>query len=133
MSVLLRTSRTFVFILLDGLILRMILIWTGLCDEYVIADDAYYYFTIARNAAAGLGPTFDTIAPTNGFHPLYLILLIPVWSLGSLISTDPWLHVHLALSLDSLLDLVTGIVLGTFLTTLVSRRVALWSVAIWSL
>ena len=111
----------------------MLLIWTGLCDQYIVADDAYYYFTIARNAAAGLGPTFDTIAPTNGFHPLYLILLIPVWSIGGLLSTDPWVHVHLALSLNSIIDCVTGIVLGTFLTTIVSRRAALWSVAIWSL
>jgi hypothetical protein len=111
----------------------MVLIWTGLCDQYIVADDAYYYFTIARNAAAGLGPTFDTIAPTNGFHPLYVILLIPVWSVGSLISTDPWVHVHLALSLNSIIDCVTGIVLGTFLTTIVSRRATLWSVAMWSL
>jgi hypothetical protein len=44
-------------------------------------DDAYYYFTIARNLAAGLGSTFDTIHPTNGYHPLWLALLTPLFIL----------------------------------------------------
>lgn len=35
-------------------------------------DDGYYFMTIARNLVRGLGPTFDTIHETNGFHPLWL-------------------------------------------------------------
>lgn len=38
-------------------------------------DDAYYYFTIARNLAAGRGPTFNGFDRTNGFHPLWLAVL----------------------------------------------------------
>jgi len=38
------------------------------------ADDFYYYLVLARNSAAGLGPTFDGFHLTNGFHPLYLFL-----------------------------------------------------------
>jgi len=38
-------------------------------------DDAYYYFTIARNLAAGRGPTFNGLDRTNGFHPLWLAVL----------------------------------------------------------
>ncbi|MBN2207902.1 MAG: glycosyltransferase family 39 protein [Candidatus Coatesbacteria bacterium] len=44
-------------------------------------DDAFYYFTIARNVATGHGPTFDGISPCSGFHPLYLLLLLPIFSL----------------------------------------------------
>jgi hypothetical protein len=40
-------------------------------------DDAYYYLTIARHIAAGQGASFDGIAATNGFHPLYLMLIVP--------------------------------------------------------
>lgn len=48
------------------------------------ADDAYYYLVIARNAAAGLGFTMDQISPTNGFHPLWMWVLLPVvWLVGS--------------------------------------------------
>jgi hypothetical protein len=46
-------------------------------------DDAYYYFEIARNLAAGRGSTFDGIEPTNGYHPLWLLLLTPVFRFAS--------------------------------------------------
>lgn len=36
-------------------------------------DDAYYYFTIARNVAAGLGITVDGVHWTSGFQPLWLL------------------------------------------------------------
>ncbi len=42
------------------------------------ADDAYYYLVIARNAVAGHGFTMDQISPTNGFHPLWMWVLLPV-------------------------------------------------------
>ena len=38
-------------------------------------DDLYYYLVVARNLAHGLGSTFDGSTPTNGYHPLYLLLL----------------------------------------------------------
>lgn len=44
-------------------------------------DDAFYYFVPARNVAAGLGFTFDGIARTNGFHPLWMFILIPIFAL----------------------------------------------------
>lgn len=38
-------------------------------------DDLYYYLVVARNLAHGLGSTFDGVTPTNGYHPLYMLLL----------------------------------------------------------
>ena len=38
-------------------------------------DDFYYYLVVARNLAQGLGSTFDGTTLTNGYHPLYLLLL----------------------------------------------------------
>ncbi len=35
-------------------------------------DDAYYYFEVAKNIAAGHGSTFDQINHTNGYHPLWM-------------------------------------------------------------
>jgi hypothetical protein len=46
-----------------------------------IVDDASYYMTTARNLAAGRGLTFDGIHPTNGFHPLWLLMLVPLFLL----------------------------------------------------
>ena len=35
-----------------------------------LPDDAFYYYKTAINISNGLGPTFDTVNITNGFHPL---------------------------------------------------------------
>ena len=41
-------------------------------------DDAYYYLVIARNLAAGRGPTFDGVDPTTGYQPLWQGMLAAV-------------------------------------------------------
>jgi hypothetical protein len=48
-------------------------------------DDAFYYFVPARNIAAGNGFTFDGIARTNGFHPLWMFILVPIFAIPDLI------------------------------------------------
>jgi hypothetical protein len=45
-------------------------------------DDAFYYFGIARNVAHGHGSTFDGIDATNGYHPLWMLMAVPVYALG---------------------------------------------------
>src|SRR6202041_2863493 len=46
---------------------------------HVMPDDAFFYFKIAENIVQGLGPTFDGLGATNGFHPLWLVILIPIF------------------------------------------------------
>ncbi len=46
----------------------------------VNSDDSFYYFQIARNLAAGKFSTFDGgITQTNGYHPLWLLLITPFY------------------------------------------------------
>ena len=49
--------------------------------KYYMADDAFYYFQIARNLARGLGTTFDGVHATNGYHPLWLLISAGVFAL----------------------------------------------------
>ncbi len=43
-------------------------------------DDSFYYFQIARNLAEGQFSTFDGgITRTNGYHPLWLVLIAPFY------------------------------------------------------
>ena len=43
-------------------------------------DDSFYYFQLARNLAAGQFSTFDGgITQTNGYHPLWLLLITPFY------------------------------------------------------
>lgn len=40
-----------------------------------LQDDAYYYFEIGHRIATGQGPSFDGITQTDGFHPLWQLLV----------------------------------------------------------
>jgi hypothetical protein len=53
---------------------------------YRITDDAYYYFQVARNVVLGHGLTFDGVNETNGFHPLWMVVLVPVFAI---VPNDP--------------------------------------------
>lgn len=45
-------------------------------------DDAFYYFKVAQNISEGRGITFDGINLTNGFHPLWMLICVPVFALA---------------------------------------------------
>jgi hypothetical protein len=38
-------------------------------------DDFFYYLKVAQNLAQGNGSTFNGIVPTNGYHPLWFLIL----------------------------------------------------------
>ena len=50
--------------------------------KWYASDDGFYYFKVAENITNGLGVTFDGINPTNGFHPLWMVVCIPVFALA---------------------------------------------------
>jgi hypothetical protein len=45
-------------------------------------DDGFYYFKIAQQVAHGAGSTFDGVHLTNGYHPLWLLFLVPLFWLA---------------------------------------------------
>ena len=51
----------------------------GRASQFV--DDGYYYFGIARHIARGDGSTFGALDHTNGYHPMWLLVLIPLFAL----------------------------------------------------
>jgi len=44
----------------------------------LVPDDGFYYLEIARRIGLGQGSTFDGLHETNGYHPLWLLLLVPL-------------------------------------------------------
>jgi hypothetical protein len=55
--------------------------WIAANIQNVTMEDGYYYYKIAQNLANGLGPTFDGLHLTNGYHPLWLVCLALVFSI----------------------------------------------------
>ena len=48
-------------------------------------DDFFYYLKVAQNLAQGHGSTFNGIVQTNGYHPLWMMLLVML----SWLTTNP--------------------------------------------
>jgi hypothetical protein len=61
-----------------GALALMLLVVLGrrLAGAAMVDDDAYYYMVIARHIAASGVSTFDGQSLTNGYHPLWLALLV---------------------------------------------------------
>jgi hypothetical protein len=100
-------KRLIVFGVLVGLAIRLWIAWqpTDELSWRANADDAYYYFKLAQHLGSGAGATFDGVNPTNGFHPLYALLLVPIFQY---VGNDIDRGVHLALTLVALVSSVTA-------------------------
>jgi hypothetical protein len=94
-----------------------------------IPDDGYYYFQIARNFASGAGISSDGIAPTNGFHPLWLFVITPLW-----LVFDSYRAINAALIVASLFDLLAALLLYRVANRLTARpEVATLAMALYFL
>ena len=104
--------------------------YRSLIGNDVYPDDAFYYLRIAQNLVAGRGMTFDGAAPTNGFQPLYLLMVVPVVALarGSVA-----LPIHLSGVLLTGWAVGTAFVLRALLARLAGRGVALFGVLLWAI
>lgn len=73
---------------LDGLFAALAVVPPLICVVYLLTrdtadwsrlldDDSYYYLGVARNIVAGDGSSFAGATETNGYQPLWLLLLLP--------------------------------------------------------
>ena len=76
-----------------------------------VYDDAFYYFEIAHNIVEGRGSTFDGFTSTNGYHPLWMMVVVVI----RLLVTDKVLLVHIAASISALLAVSSWVVFGYLL------------------
>ncbi len=104
------------------------LILSGAADGGIVSDDAFYYFEITRNAARGEGFSFDGRGPTNGFHPLWTVLLLPVFSVLGDAPTPP---VRAALILSVLLAGATAFALQRLFARVGSARAGELAGIVW--
>ena len=94
----------------------------------VIPDDAAYYFKIARNASAGEGLTFDGMNRTNGFQPLWLYILVPVFAAYR---GTPEAMCRIVLVLQLVLLAGAAVLLNSLLVRYYSRRVVFVSLVLF--
>jgi hypothetical protein len=72
----------YLFLALAFTVVVMVIVWLPPQSlAFLISDDAYYYFLTAHNIAKGLGSTFDGTNLTNGYHPQWMLLIVPIYYL----------------------------------------------------
>lgn len=76
--------------------------------QWFTRDDAYYYFKVAQNISEGHGSTFDGLNRTNGYHPLWMLICIPIFALARF---DLILPLRVLLLVMSGLSVATGLLL----------------------
>ena len=100
-------------------LLALLFVWDDAPFAFTF-DDAYYYFGIARNLAAGQGSTFDSINLTNGYHPLWLLIAATPFKLG----LDDLAAARFLLALQLIVGWGTSLVI---IGKIVSRSIDGWS------
>jgi len=91
-------------------------------------DDAYYYFKVAQNISEGRGSTFDGINPTNGYHPLWMLVCIPIFALARL---DLILPLRVLLLVMSGLSVATAILLYRLIGRMFAPAIGALAALFW--
>ena len=92
-------------------------------------DDAYYYFTTARNIANGLGSSMDGINLSNGYHPLWMLVCIPVFFFARF---DLYLPFRILTIILGLFNAGSTILLFRLVSRLVSSAAGVFSALVWA-
>lgn len=97
-------------------------------NVWFIRDDAYYYFKTAQNIAEGHGVTFDGINPTNGYHPLWMLVCIPIFALARF---DLILPLRILLMVMAVLNAWTAILVYRLAGRALAKPVAMLTAVFW--
>jgi hypothetical protein len=126
-----RPSHALIVALIAAVVVHLSVAWLDfptLARNGFLYDDSFYAFQIARSIAEGNGPTFDGTTLTNGFQPLYVLLLVPLYLISG---GDSILPIHLALALMAVISVATALVLFLILRRYVQHSVAVAASAFW--
>jgi len=85
---------------------------------YFFSDDAYYYYKVAQNILAGNGSTFDGFNQTNGYHPLWMLVLLPVFAITR---TSPLVSLRTVLALLGMLGALSWMLCWSYIRMTGSR------------
>ena len=101
----------------------------NLPNRWFIRDDAYYYFKVAQNISEGRGSTFDGIHPTNGYHPLWLLVCIPIFAFARF---DIILPLRILAIVTGILQLGTAILFYRLIRRAISEPAGMLAACFWA-
>jgi hypothetical protein len=117
-------------IIIIALIIRLFIAWQPVetLIQKTMPDDTFYGYSIARNIALGNGITYNGFDKTNGFQPLWIFLIAPVF----LLTKDLYLAVNLILTVSAILDSLVVLLIYLLARKLFNEKVGLLSALFWA-
>lgn len=112
------------FYMIFGLAILIRLLWSFMRWDFLqvtIYDDAFYYFTVAKHIMAGMGITADGITKTNGFHPLWMAIILPLFYKGF----NAIISLRLVMLLAMIFDIGAGYLIFKILRKLHDENIGL--------
>ncbi len=101
----------------------------NLPNNWFTRDDAYYYFKVAQNISEGQGSTLDGINPTNGYHPLWMMVCVPIFAFARF---NLILPLRILILVLAMLRAATSILLYKFLKNIVAQPIAILGTLYWA-
>jgi len=101
----------------------------GTLLKKILLDDAFYGISISKNIALGNGITYNGVDTTNGFQPLWIFAIVPIF----LIIKDINLAVNAILIFASVLNVLTAFIIFKFSKHLFNEKIAIVSTALYAL
>jgi len=98
--------------------------------RWFLRDDAYYYFKVAQNISQGLGSTFDGLNLTNGYHPLWLLICVPIFALARF---DLILPLRIVILVQAALSAASGVLLYRLLRRSLTPAIAVMATSFFTL
>jgi hypothetical protein len=77
-----------------------------------IPDDSFYYFETARNIIHGCGSSFDCLNPGNGYHPFWMLVILPIFYFFSVGGTNDIAPIYYSLCLAVIFSGITAYTLS---------------------
>ena len=98
-------------------------------NSWFSRDDAFYYFKVAQNITGGLGSTFDGINLTNGYHPLWMVICIPIFALARF---DLILPLRILVMVMAAFNAATSVLIYRLVKSNFSQAAALLAAMFWA-
>lgn len=98
-------------------------------NAWFTRDDAYYYFKVAQNISEGHGVTFDGINRTNGYHPLWMLICIPIFTLARF---DLILPLRVLVMVMAALNAWTAILVYRLVRGVLAQPIAMLAASFWA-
>jgi hypothetical protein len=123
------------FEILLTIVILSIHLYAALSDAYnfpnvwFMRDDAYYYFKVAQNISEGLGSTFDGINMTNGYHPLWMLVCVPIFALARF---DVILPLRILVMVIGVINAVTAILIYRLVKNNLSHAMGILAASFWA-